>query len=108
MKAILLNWQKNWKTTSMGLSALIGAIVHIIFLLRRATPVTEAEVVLAVGGILAGVGFLVAGDSSQSADKGELKEVQKQIEQVPHAINSGDTTFLEKSIAEPKKEETKP
>ncbi len=89
---MLRNLFHNWKSTSAGITLIVGAIIHIIFLVLKKTPVTEADVMLAVGGILGGIGMIATADASQ------LRSVQQQMLQVPNAINSGNTAVLEKKI----------
>lgn len=74
---------------------IIGAVIHIIFLILKKTPVTEADIMMAVGAVLGGIGMIATADASQ------LRNVQAQMREVPHAIDSGDTTFLAKSIIQP-------
>jgi hypothetical protein len=71
-------WQRitagSWKTTSMGLSMIIGAFVHLYFVAQK-QALTESDVVIAVGAVLGGVGLLVARDNDKtSEDVGAKKE----------------------------------
>lgn len=82
----------NWKTTSAGLTLIIGAIVHIAFLVTHAEPVTEKDVMLAIGAIFAGVGMLAAGDASKS--KKDVNAVDVKVDQTAAAIKEGNSRLL--------------
>jgi hypothetical protein len=62
MKHIL----QNWKTSSLGITMIAGAVVSLFFV-----PVSQASIMAAVTGILGGLGFLFAGDSSNSVQSGD-------------------------------------
>lgn len=81
----------------MGLTLIIGALVHIIFLALNHEPITEKDVMLAVGAIFAGIGFISAGDASKS--KQDTKDVDKKVDATAAAVLTGDTTFLPKPSA---------
>ncbi len=53
----------NWKTTTVGLMAIIGAIVHMIFTYKTAD---ENAWMISIGAILGGIGLIFAGDASHS------------------------------------------
>jgi hypothetical protein len=52
----------NWKTTSLGLLAILGAIVAIIFA-TIGKAVTQELIMTSITGILAGIGLIFAKDS---------------------------------------------
>lgn len=94
------NLLKNWKTTSTGATMIIGAIVHLVFVFK-AGKMDEPTVMLAVGAILAGLGFIFAGDASASAQshtesQAQIAELQLRSNIIPNAIESGDTSLLRK------------
>ncbi len=80
----------NWRTTSVGLTSIIGSIVHLIFAVKAGTA-NENTWTISIGGIVGGVGLLLAGDASRSA-----KEVDKLAEQTKTAIDTGDTSHITK------------
>lgn len=90
---MLLRLLKNWKTTSAGLLIIIGAIVHIVFVLRSPEPVTETEIMVAVGAILGGLGMLYSTDSSES------KKISDAVDKINQEGPSPDTEFLTKPPA---------
>ena len=95
---MIQNLLKNWKTTSTGATMIIGSIVHLVFV-YQAKKMDEPTVMLAVGAILAGLGFIFAGDASASAashnqSQNQIAELQLRSNTVPNAIESGDTTLL--------------
>ena len=52
---------RNWKTSSIGILAIVGAIIHLIFEIKAKTA-TEQTWTLTIGGIVTGIGFLVSKD----------------------------------------------
>jgi len=92
------NLLKNWKTTSAGLTMIIGSVVHLVFSVR-AGKADETTWTVSLTAIVAGLGLMFAGDASASAQSHQ--ESQKQISElqlrsniVPNAIDSGDTSQL--------------
>lgn len=66
----MINLLKNWKTTSAGLIAIVGAIVSLFFV-----PISEGSIMAAVTGIFGGIGLLAAGDASQSVQSGDTTQI---------------------------------
>ncbi len=62
------NLFKNWKTTSAGLLAIIGAVVGLAYGWHNLNP---TEITAAASAILGGVGLIAAGDASQSIQTGD-------------------------------------
>lgn len=106
---MIKNLITNWKTTGIGLSSIFGSVVHLIYQLRSGDA-NENAWTIAFGGVIIGLGFLFAGDANKSASATEVSALKEVIAQVPHAINSGDTTSLNKTIAQtkPPEPESKP
>ena len=85
----------NWRTTSAGLTMIIGAAVHLIFAVKAKTADenTWTTSLLAIAG---GVGLIFSRDSQASAqDKAtsnaKIADLQTQVNQV-----KGDTATLNK------------
>jgi hypothetical protein len=57
---------QNWKTTSLGLTAICGATVHIVFACLHHTA-DENSWVIFFGAIIGGLAAIFAGDSNVSA-----------------------------------------
>lgn len=57
---------QNWKTSSLGITMIAGAVVSLFFV-----PVSQASIMAAVTGILGGLGFLFSGDASNSVQSGD-------------------------------------
>lgn len=62
------NLMANWKTTSAGVTMIIGSIVHLVFSVRDHTA-NENTWTISLTAIVAGVGLIFAGDSSGSQPK---------------------------------------
>ncbi len=87
----------NWKTTSLGLTAIAGAVIHLVFQIKSGEA-NENAWTIAVGGVIVGLGFLLAGDANKSATKADIHDIKRQMAEVPSAINTGDTRFLSNAI----------
>jgi uncharacterized membrane protein YhiD involved in acid resistance len=59
---VLKNLLTNWKTTSAGLTMIVGAVVHIIYALHSRS-LTESDCTGSLLAIIGGIGFLAAGDA---------------------------------------------
>ena len=55
----------NWKTTSLGITTIGGAAIHLAFQIRNHTA-DENAYTFALGALVLGVGLLFAGDASAS------------------------------------------
>ena len=60
------NLLANWKTTSAGLTMIVGSTVHLIFQVRAGTA-NENTWTISLTAIIGGIGLLVAGDASAPA-----------------------------------------
>lgn len=56
----------SWKTTSAGITAIIGALVHLYF---NRNNLNEESIMIGVGGILAGVGLIFARDNDKTSEQ---------------------------------------
>ena len=87
----------NWKTTSAGLTMIIGAVVHLVFAVKGHTgdENTWTTSLLAIAG---GIGLMFAGDSTASAqDHADSKAAIEDLKsKVATSIQSGDTSILTK------------
>lgn len=88
MKQTIDNLLTNWKTTSLGLTTILGVVIHLIFALRSGTA-TEGVWTATSVGIVTGIGLLAAGDASQGK-----KRVDDLADKAALAIESGDTAHL--------------
>lgn len=57
----------SWKTTSIGLTSIIGGIVRIAFMVKAGT-VTEEGIMTTIASVLTGVGFLLARDNDKTSE----------------------------------------
>jgi len=95
----------NWKTTSAGLTLLIGAWVHLAFALKNHTA-DETTWTTTLLATVSGIGLILAGDSDKSATKEEAKALTAVVAQnsaaiqvTPAAIATGDTSLITKAMA---------
>jgi hypothetical protein len=85
---MLKNLFKNWRTTSAGLTMIVGGTVHLIFCIRAGTA-TEGVWTASILGTIGGVGLMFAGDSSASRQESVAVKTD-----VAKAIETGDTAPL--------------
>jgi hypothetical protein len=57
---------QNWKTTSMGLTAILGSIIHLVFAVRAHTADENSWTIMVVA-VIGGLGLIFAGDSNVSS-----------------------------------------
>ena len=62
----------NWKTTSVGLTMAIGAIIHLVYQITAHTS-SENTWTIAVGAIIGGLGLIFAGDAGTSIQRSDVK-----------------------------------
>jgi uncharacterized membrane protein HdeD (DUF308 family) len=53
----------NWKTTSAGLTMIIGGIIHLVYAIKS-HALTEGDCTTTVLAIITGCGFIAAGDAN--------------------------------------------
>lgn len=100
------NLLKNWKTTAAGLTTIAGSVVHLIFSVRAGTA-DEAVWTATLTAVVLGVGLILAGDASASAQAHEetknlIASIDNKIAVNTKAIITGDTSQLQKSeLAKP-------
>lgn len=94
---MIQNLLTNWKTTSAGLTMLIGAWVHMAFVIKAHTA-NETDWTTALIATVAGVGLIAAGDAGTSATKVELATTRQEAAK---AIETSDTTTLKKTETKP-------
>lgn len=58
---MIANLLRNWKTTSAGMTLIIGSIVHLVFAFHTADEATWTASLTAIGG---GLGLMFAGDAN--------------------------------------------
>ena len=68
MNSFLQTLLKNWKTSFVGLSMMVGGIVHIIFA-ARARSLTEQDCTTTLLAVITGFGFIAAGDAGATTPK---------------------------------------
>lgn len=90
---MIQNALANWKTTSAGLTAIIGAIVHMVFTHKTAD---ENAWMITIGAIIGGLGLIFAGDASHSEKSAVAIDKMNQMGTSPDAkplalVNKGTT-----------------
>lgn len=92
---MIQNALRNWKTTSAGLTLIIGNSVHLIFAVLNHTA-TEGVWTASLVGIVGGMGLILAGDASRSQQ--QVQDAKDSLKQdVKTAIDTGNTEILRKT-----------
>ena len=63
----------SWKTTSLGLAAILGVLVHLGFALKNDT-LTEADLTLQIPILLGGLGLIFSRDNNKTSKELGLGE----------------------------------
>ncbi len=63
---MIANLLSNWKTTSAGLTMIIGSVVHLIYTAKGGTA-NENTWTVSLTAIVAGLGLIFAGDANPTA-----------------------------------------
>lgn len=64
-KNMIKNLFINWRTTSTGATLIVGGIIHLIYAIAHRS-LTESDCTTTVLAVLAGIGFIAAGDAKAS------------------------------------------
>ena len=88
---MIKNLFDNWKTTSAGLAAITGSVVHLVFAVIHKTA-DESTWTTSVLGIFTGIGLLAAGDASKSK-----QDAQNLAQNAAKAIETGNTDLLKQA-----------
>lgn len=83
----------NWKTTSAGIVAILGSVIHLIFSIKAGSA-NENTWTIVITAVLTGVGLIFAGDAGASATKVETEAIKT-------AVVTGDTSILKKTDTKP-------
>ncbi len=96
-----MNLLKNWQTTSVGLTMIIGSVVHLVFASKAGTA-TEGVWTASFTAIVGGAGLILAGDAKASAQAHEetkqiIKEVADKagVDSAP-IVEKVETAFIKK------------
>lgn len=82
----------NWRTTSLGLTTIITADVHLGFAVHAGTA-NENTWITALPANVTGIGLILAGDAAKSATK---EDVGSARQDAAKAIETSDTPILKK------------
>lgn len=55
----------HWKTTSVGVMAIVGGVIRLIFAIKSGN-FTEEALTTSIGGILGGIGFILSADNTST------------------------------------------
>lgn len=55
----------HWKTTSVGVMAIVGGVTRLIFAIKTGN-FTEEALTTSIGGILGGIGFILSADNTST------------------------------------------
>lgn len=93
MKSTIDRLLLNWKTTSFGLTMILGSIIHLIFSTKAHTG-DETTWTVSVGTIVGGLGLMFAGD--QSATSNQIAPIAAAVDKINQTGPSSDTKMLSK------------
>jgi hypothetical protein len=74
---MIKNLIANWKTTSAGLTMIVGSAVHLVFSVKSGSA-NENTWTIALTAMIGGIGLLLAGDASVSVQKTDSGMVETQ------------------------------
>lgn len=74
---MIKNLVTNWKTTSAGLTMIVGSVVHLVFSVKSGSA-NENTWTIALTAMIGGIGLLLAGDASVSVQKTDSGMVETQ------------------------------
>ena len=95
---MIKNLLNNWKTTSAGLTMIIGSVVHLVFTVQGHVA-SETVWTVSLTAIVAGLGLIFAGDASKSVDN--HAETLQELAAIKSALKSGDTSQIDKPVDPP-------
>lgn len=102
------NLLKNWRTTSLGLTSIAGALVNLVFAIKKGSA-DQTIWMISITNIFGGIGLILAGDGAQSAAAHEetkqlVAGLDAKISATQTAVKTGDTSFIDKPViaAQPK------
>lgn len=92
----MTNLINNWKTSSAGIVLILTGLIHIGFGILHKS-INETDFTTTMVSIVTGVGLIVAGDGSKSAEAHEetktlVADLQKQVDEVKN-----QTTIITKT-----------
>lgn len=95
---MIKNLFDNWRTTSVGLTAIITSVVHLVFaVIHGATDENTWTTHLLV--ILLGIGSILSGDAAKSTK--DLKAIDVKVDQTAKAVLEDDTSILPNPTPKP-------
>lgn len=91
----------NWKTTSAGLTTIIGSVVHLIFSINSGTA-TETVWTVSLTAIVLALGLIFARDASgakkaHEESKALIADLTEKVEATNDAVITGDTSEITKT-----------
>ena len=95
---IIENLQKNWRTTSLGLVAIAGAVVSLVFAIKKGNA-DQATWMLQITQIFNGVGLMLAGDGAASQkdhtdSTAAIQDLKQKVDATASAVQTGDTSLI--------------
>lgn len=92
---MIQNLLSNWRTTSLGLSGIMGAVVNLVFAIRHGVD-DQGTWMLTITQILTGIGVMASRDQAASRvdkedTKSKIADLQQQVTEV-----KGDTATITK------------
>ncbi len=73
---MIKNLITNWKTTSAGVTMMVGGLVHLAFAIKN-HALTESDCTTTLLAVVTGAGFIAAGDAANTTGGGGPTPPQK-------------------------------
>jgi len=98
---MIQNLVKNWRTTSLGLTTIAGAIVNLAFAVKNQTD-SQAAWMMCITTVLGGLGLIFAGDSAASKDSHDqsvaaINDLQFKVAATATAVKTGSTDIIDRA-----------
>lgn len=72
----------HWKTTTMGVIAIVGGVVRLVFAIKSGNW-TEESLTTSIGGIMGGIGFLFAADNTAPVNTPKIVQMDDEGTEIP-------------------------
>ncbi len=102
---MIQNLINNWRTTSLGLTSIAGAVINLVFAIKKGSA-DQTLWTIAITQVLGGLGLMFAGDQATSKAShddtlNQLASIKKDVATTATAVQTGDTSILTRVAAAP-------